>query len=165
MIATPVRRRRVPLAAPLPLLLPLLLLPLLVLPLLFLGACADLGGYSGRWSGDVVGEPAVLAGLPSGTRAVLDVERVDRVSIAGRLELSPPGGGAPETVTLRPVARAANDGLGSMELPDAPLRSYLVVAPLAAGDALAVVSLYPDDRVVLRLLRSDTLYGVFPLGR
>jgi hypothetical protein len=66
---------------------------------------------------------------------------------------------------LRPVTRAGADALGSLELPDSPLKSYILVAPLSDGDAMAIVSLYGDQRVDLRLIRSDVLYAVFHLTR
>ena len=68
-------------------------------------------------------------------------------------------------MALRPVARAANDTRGALELPDAPLRSFLLVAPLAAGEAIMIVSLYSDERVDVRLLRSDALCAVARLRR
>jgi hypothetical protein len=121
--------------------------------------CSDLSGFTGSWQGTPVTDPALLDGIMPDAAAVLQVDAVDRVSLRGSLTV---GG---DQAALRPVARAANDTLGSIDLPDSPLRSYWMVAPLAAGDAIAIVSLYGDEHVDLRLLRSDSLYAVFHLRR
>lgn len=132
----------------------------LLAPLAFaVAACADLGGFSGAWSGVVVTEPALLVGMPATAKARLAIAGADRIALDAALLLDG------RQIKLRPIARAMGDGLGSLSLPDKPLRSYLLVAALPDGDALAVVSLYEDDHVDLRLLRSDTLYAVFHLTR
>ena len=43
--------------------------------------------------------------------------------------------------------------------------ALLLVAPLAGGDTLTLVSLYSDERVDVRLIRSDVVYAVAHLGR
>lgn len=121
--------------------------------------CTDLGTFAGTWMGGVVPSAEVRVGVPETSSAVLNVTRVERTRLEGTIGLEG------ETVTLRPVARAGNDALGAMELPEAPLRSFFLVAPLRAGDALAVISLYADDRVDVRLIRSDNLYAVYHLTR
>lgn len=121
--------------------------------------CSDLSTYQGDWQGTPVDDPALLTGLASTVKASLTIDLVDQVALSGTLELDR------EKVTLRPLTRAANDTLGGMSLPDGALRSYLTAAPLASGDALAVVSFYSDPRVDLRLVRSDVLYAVFHLKR
>jgi hypothetical protein len=130
----------------------------LALGLIALAGCADLHGFQGAWSGSAVEDQSVRVGVTAGAPATLELDAVDRVGLSGSLNL----GGV--RVALRPVERAGNDALGALELPDSPLRSYLMVAPLREGDALALVSLY-DDRVDLRLVRSDSLYAVFHLRR
>ncbi|MSP62997.1 MAG: hypothetical protein EXR72_22205 [Myxococcales bacterium] len=132
---------------------------ILLLAAIALAGCTDLAGFQGDWRGRPEDDPALREGIGSGTPVALYVEGVDRVALRGTLTVGN------EVVRLRPVVRAANDMLGSLDLPDAPLRSYLLVGPLAEGDALCVVSLYPDPRVDLRILRSDALYVVAHLGR
>src|SRR5436853_387005 len=89
-----------------------------------LASCADLSTYAGSWSGAPVADPSLLAGLPPTAGATLRLDTVDRTAIGGTLTV------AGEAVALRPLARAGNDSLGSLDLPDAPLRSYFTVAPL-----------------------------------
>jgi hypothetical protein len=123
------------------------------------GGCSDLSTYQGAWQGAPVDDPALLTGLAPETHATLTIDLVDQVALSGTLAL--PG----DKATLRPLTRAANDTLGGMSLPDGALRTYLAAAPLASGDAIAVVSFYSDPRVDLRLVRSDALYAVFHLQR
>jgi hypothetical protein len=123
------------------------------------GGCSDLSSYQGAWSGSPVDDPQLLVGLAASTRATLALDLVDQVTVSGTLTLDR------QAVTLRPLARAANDTLGGMSLPDGALRSYFAAAPLDGGDALAVLSLYSEPRVDLRLMRSDSLYAVFHLQR
>ena len=121
--------------------------------------CQDLGGFVGTWEGQVVADPLVRAGVAGEAPVTLRLDRLDRLGLAGALRL------AGRDSTLRPLPRATSDLLGHLELPDRPLQSYLLVAPLDDGDALAVVSLYDQPRIDLRLLRSDTLYAVAHLRR
>ncbi len=121
--------------------------------------CSDLAGYEGDWHGTPVTDPALLAGMPPDQNVVLHLDNVDRLQVSGSITL---GTGA---LGLRPVPQAGADSLGSFELPDSPLKSYILVAPLSDGDAMAIVSLYGDQRVDLRLIRSDALYAVFHLTR
>ncbi len=131
----------------------------LALLALALAGCTDLSNFVGDWSGTPVDDAALLVGMPRSTPVTLRLEAVDRVAIGGAITV---GG---ETVALRPLARAANDALGALDLPDAPLRSYFAAASLHDGDVLCVVSVYGDDHVDLRLIRSDTLYAVYHLKR
>jgi hypothetical protein len=129
------------------------------LALVVLVGCSDLSTFKGRWSGSVVNHPALLVGLSPTASVALEVDSVDRTSLAGRLQVGE------ETVALRPLSAVKSDGLGAAELPDSPLATFWVAVSLADGDAIGVVSLFSDDKVDLRLLRSDTLFGVFHLTR
>ena len=121
--------------------------------------CTDLSGFAGAWTGQPVVDSPLLVGIPASAEATLQLGVVDRVSLAASLTV---GGDAAD---LRPLAPAAADALGAVALPDSPLRTYWNVVPLPGGDAYALVSLYPDDHVDLRLLRSDALYALFHLHR
>jgi hypothetical protein len=129
------------------------------LALIGLAGCTDLSGFVGDWKGGPVSDPLLLAGLAPQAEVALHLDGADRVALRGTLEV------AGERVALRPLTRAGNDALGALDLPDQPIKSYLLVAPLEAGDALVVVSLYGDQRVDVRLVRSDTLYAVCHLQR
>jgi hypothetical protein len=65
------------------------------------------------------------------------------------------------------LAGAEADALAGMTFSGSPLRVYLAFAPIPddAGDALAVIALYEDRRVEVRLLRggSAPLYAIFAL--
>jgi hypothetical protein len=121
--------------------------------------CTDVSGFRGAWHGTPESSSLVRVGLPAGSEALLQLDQVERDSVAGTLSL---GGVAP----LRPLSQLAADQLGEASLPDSPLRTYWNAVTLPDGDALAVISLYGgDERVDLRLVRSDTLYVVFHLSR
>ena len=127
--------------------------------LLLAAGCTDVSGFKGAWHGQPESSSLVLLGMAPGTEARLALSRVDRDQLSGTLDVGQP---AP----LRPLSQAAADQLGEASLPDSPLRSYFNAVTLPEGDALALVSLYGgDERVDLRLIRSDTLYVVFHLSR
>jgi hypothetical protein len=117
---------------------------------LFLLACTDVSGFRGEWRGKP--EAQTLLGMPS-AEAQLQLTTVERDHLTGSFNQSP----------LRPMSQAAADQLGELSLPDSPLRSYWSALTLPDGDALSLISLY-NDRVDLRLIRSDTLYAVFHLS-
>jgi hypothetical protein len=127
-------------------------------------ACNDLRDFRGVWAGPRVGDsPALRSGAPDATAARLDVTAIDRHGIAGRLTVPGLADGA-----LTSVPGAEADALAGLTFPGDPLRVYLAFAPTSdgGGDALAMIALYDDDRVELRLLRGGAapLYGVFALG-
>jgi hypothetical protein len=127
--------------------------------------CTDLGGFGGAWHGQPLESPTVLNGLPAGAAATLTLSTVTRTRLDGTLTLRRvPLVEAGEVAPLRPLVQAQADTLGELSLPDSPLRSYLSAVTLSDGDALAIVTLY-DERVDLRLVRSDTLYALFRLSR
>jgi hypothetical protein len=117
----------------------------------FLLACTDVSGFRGEWRGTP--EAQTLLGMPA-AEGQLQLMTVERDHLAGAFNQAP----------LRAMSQAAADQLGELSLPDSPLRSYWNALTLPDGDALSLVSLY-NDRVDLRLIRSDTLYAVFHLTR
>lgn len=141
-----------------------------VVPLLLLvaSACDDLRRFDGEWTGAVSGDPALRKGVPPDAEMRAHVASVSRAGIA--LTLDVPGGTAP--VTFQPIRQAAGDALAELRLPGEPLRSYLGFVqppdsgPLAGAPLLAVVSVYAEDRLELRLIRGpDEIYAVFALRR
>src|SRR4051794_23046956 len=115
--------------------------------IVFLMACTDVSGFRGDWRGQP--EAQTLIGMAA-SEGALQLSVVERDHIVGSFNQAP----------LRPMPQAAADQLGELSLPDSPLRSYWNALALPDGDALSLVSLY-NDRVDLRLIRSDTLYAVF----
>jgi hypothetical protein len=119
--------------------------------LLFLFACTDVSSFGGDWRGKP--ETQTLVGMAD-SEGHLQLSSVERDHIIGSFNQAP----------MRAMTQAAADQLGELSLPDSPLRSYWNALTLPDGDALSLVSLY-NDRVDVRLIRSDTLYAVFHLTR
>jgi hypothetical protein len=131
--------------------------------LLVLVACSDLRDFQGPWVGPRVGDVQPLhVNVPAGS-AILTIDRIDSHGLAARLMVD---GLLPETA-LTSIPGAEADVLSGMTFSGAPLRVYLAFVPVpdGGGDALAIVALYDDHRVELRLLRggSTPLYGIFTL--
>ena len=131
-----------------------------------LPACNDLRDFRGAWQGPRVGDAAALkVGVADAARATLDIGRIDLQGLAGTLSVD----GLVTAAPLEPVAGAEADVLAGLSFGGSPLRVYLGFVPVddGAGDATAVVSLYDDDRVEVRLLRGGTakIYAIFALER
>lgn len=130
------------------------------------GACTDVRAYDGAWAGPRVGDaPELRAGLASDATATLQLDAIDRRGIAGRLSVD----GIVDDAAIASVAGAEADALAELTFAGSPLRVYLAFAATTdgGGDALAMIALYDDDRVELRVLRGGDrpLYGVFALRR
>ena len=119
--------------------------------------CHDLRDYQGTWQGDVVANPALTTGI-SGT-ARLTITTANQQELHGTLDLPPTFQATP----VDSIKRASGDALGSVRVGRDALQTYFAAAP---NEALLVVSLFPDDRIELRVIRGvDELYGVFDLTR
>lgn len=132
--------------------------------------CEDIRRFSGRWQGPVSSDPNHAIGFQAGDVATVDVETVTRVAV--QLTVALPRLAGP--MTFEPIRHAADDALGQMRLEGEPLRSFLgYLQPPDAGPGeprpepyLAVVSLFAEDRIDLRVIRRpDETYGVFELYR
>ena len=133
------------------------------LVLLVLVACSDLRDFQGPWVGPRVGDAQPLhVNVPSGT-ATLTIDRIDSHGLAARLAVE---GLLPETA-LTSIPGAEADVLAGITFSGAPLRVYLAFVPIqdGGGDALAIVALYDDHRVEVRLLRGGPtpLYGIYAM--
>ncbi len=126
-------------------------------------ACNDLRDFRGDWAGPRVGEAAPLRQNVDDGRARLAIDAIEAHGLHGRLTID---GLLPET-PLDSLPGAEADALAGLTFAGAPLRVYLafVAMPDGGGDALAVVALYDDRRVSVRLVRGGTtpLYGIFEL--
>ena len=132
--------------------------------LLVLVACSDLRDFHGQWSGPRVGDAAQLhVHVPSG-RATLWIDQIDSHGLAGRLAVD----GLVTETALTSIPGAEADVLSGITFSGAPLRVYLAFLPVpdGGGDALAIIALYDDRRVEVRLLRGGMtrLYGIFTLS-
>jgi len=130
-----------------------------------LAACNDLRDFRGTWTGPRVGDAAPLrVGVADGARATLTITRVDLTGLFGTLVVD---GLIAAPVALDPIAGAEADVLAELTYGGSPLRVYLAYVPIddGAGVATAMVSLYDDDRVEVRLLRGGTakIYAIFAL--
>jgi hypothetical protein len=128
--------------------------------------CNDLRDFRGAWTGPRVGDAAPLrVGVTDTATATLDIDAVDLHGLAGTLSVD----GLVTAATFEPVAGAEADVLAGLTYDGGPLRVYLGFVPVddGMGTATAVVSLYDDDRVEVRLLRGGTakIYAIFALQR
>jgi hypothetical protein len=130
---------------------------------LLLAGCQDLRAFRGSWSGHAAADPTLLAGFAADQTAALTIDEADQQTLAGTVTVSP----LLEGVPVEPVRRAAGDALGNIRVGRDALRSYVGFAqPTSGAPPLVVISLLPDDRVELRVVRgADELYGIFPLTR
>jgi hypothetical protein len=129
--------------------------------------CIDVRDYGGEWLGTVASEPLVRAGFAEGTRVEpLVLENVDLEGLTATLTTTDDKFGR---TRLTRVVKFSNDPLASMTFDGDPLRSYLLFAHLTSEPgsppAMMVISLFTDDRVELRILRGNDLFGVFHLRR
>ena len=134
-----------------------------VISILLVG-CSDLRDFRGSWHGPRVGEAAVVrVGIDDAATARLVIEDLDAHGLTGALTIGGVVTGAP----LASLPGAEADALAGMTFTGAPLRVYLafVAIPDGGGDALALVALYDDRRIEVRVLRggSHPLYAIFAL--
>jgi hypothetical protein len=154
---------------------PLLLLLVALLPV---GGCEDLRQFSGPWTGTISRDPNHQHGFARDATLSLTVGGVTRYGLDMTVTLP----GATGTSRFEPMRHAVQDVLADLRLPGDPLRTYLgfvrtgaaggaqppeaPAPPLSTEPYLAVVSLYAEERIEVRLIRGpDADYGVFMLAR
>jgi hypothetical protein len=132
------------------------------LALLGAAGCEDIRRLEGEWSGPVSADPAHRQGFSADAMMRATVKTVSRRAIEMTIELPPEG-----PLPFLPIRHATDDVLGDMRLDGEPLRTFLGYLRPAAGEPfLAVVSLFSEDRIDVRIIRGpDETYGVFPLRR
>ena len=125
--------------------------------------CQDLRQFTGQWAGGVSPDPNQQHGFDPAARLEATVGTVTRYGIDMTLTLP----GATDTSRFELIRHASEDVLADMQLPGDPLRTYLGFIRVTGQDPLlAVVSLYAEGRIEVRLIRGpETTYGVFLLGR
>ena len=129
-----------------------------------LAACNDVRDFRGTWQGPRVGDAPVLrVGVPANAHATLSIDQIDTHGFTGSLSID----GLASGVFIQSVPSAEADVLAGMTWAGSPLRIYVAffAVPDGQGDALAMIALYDDRRVELRVLRGGTtpLYGIFAL--
>jgi hypothetical protein len=138
-------------------------IPLAVTALLLVAGCEDIRRFEGVWVGPVSADPAHQQGFGNAAFLRATVGTVSRSSIELSLELPQAG----TSVPFEPIRHASDDVLGDMRLDGEPLRTFLgFLRPAGGQPYLAVVSLFAEDRIDVRLIRGpDEAYGVFSLQR
>ncbi|MDX2093216.1 MAG: hypothetical protein SFX73_35565 [Kofleriaceae bacterium] len=130
-----------------------------------LAACNDLRDFRGTWEGPRVGDTPVLrVGAPASATASLTIEELDTAGLVGTLSID----GLVTDARFVSLPGAEADALAGMTFAGSPLRVYLafVAMPDGGGEALALVALFDDRRIEVRLLRggSTPLYAIFALA-
>lgn len=130
-------------------------------------ACVDVRGFTGSWEGPVSAEEALLQGFaPDVSVKPLEVGDITLTEIQATLTTDD---GSFSKTRLEPIDRVTGDSLSSITFDGNPLRSYMLFAELAtdssADPAWLVLSLFADDRIEVRVMRRNNLYGVFQLRR
>jgi hypothetical protein len=132
---------------------------------LAVAACSDVHDFRGSWTGPRVGDVQVVReGGPPSSTAVLTIDDVDTHGMTGTLAVD----GMITETTFTSLAGAEADVLSGMTFAGSPLHVYLsfVETTDGGGAALAVIALYSQHRVELRVLRGSPLpmYGIFSLS-
>jgi hypothetical protein len=130
-----------------------------------LAACNDLRDFRGTWQGPRVGDTPVLrVGAPASAAATLTIEELDTTGLAGTLTID----GLVTEAQFVSLPGAEADALAGMTFAGAPLRVYLsfISVPDGGGEALALVALFDDRRIEVRVLRGGAtpLYAIFALA-
>jgi hypothetical protein len=138
----------------------------LVLLVLVASACNDVRGFEGTWNGPRVGSAAPLdVGVQAAATATLGIDSVDKHGITGRLSID----GLVTDAAYASIAGAEADVLSGITFDGSPARVYLAffAIPDGGGEALAVIALYDDKRVEVRVLRggAQPVYAIFSLAQ
>lgn len=128
-------------------------------------ACNDVRAYEGTWQGRRVGDVAVLkVGLQDNATANLVVDSIDTHGFRGHLAIT-----NLIDADLQSIAGAEADVLSGLTFSGSPQRVYLsfVATTDGGGEAMAVIALYDENRIEIRVLRggSQPLYGIFTLAQ
>jgi len=129
-----------------------------------LAACTDLRGFVGEFRGARVGSAAALAvGVGSSAGATLVIDQLDPHGMHGQLAID----GLVASADVTSLAGAEADALSTLTFTGSPLRVYLAFVDAAdgGGQALAVIALFDDHHVEVRVLRGGTapIYAIFTL--
>jgi hypothetical protein len=129
-------------------------------------SCNDVRAYEGSWTGKRVGDTPVLrVGVADDATATLAIDGIDTHGMRGHLTIS----NLVTDADVASVAGAEADVLSGMTFNGSPQRVYLsfVGVPDGGGEALAVIALYDQTRIEVRVLRGGTmpLYAIFALAQ
>lgn len=129
-----------------------------------LSACQNVSDFEGTWTGNRVGtQDALTVGAPAATVAGLEILNITTHGIKATLSVP----GLAESVLVESLAGAEADALSTMTFAGSPVRVYMAFVSTVdgGGDAVALIALYEDHRVEVRLLRGGSvpLYAIFAL--
>ena len=135
----------------------------LILILALAAGCEDIRRFEGEWQGPVAKDPAHQQGFDAGATLHATVVTASRRALQMTVVLP----GQPAPLPFEPIRHASDDALGELRLDGEPLRTFLgYVRPTGEQPYLAVVSLFAEDRIDVRLIRGpDEAYCVFALRR
>lgn len=122
--------------------------------LLLLAGCQDLHDFQGNWHGVVSSDPNLSVGVgqpPAQPTVDLTISYADHTRLSGTINAMP----------FASFKYAAADALAEVRVGGDALRSYFG----SLGTTLAIVSLFPDQRVEVRLIQGDQLFAVYDLRR
>jgi hypothetical protein len=134
----------------------------LILVALVATGCEDIRRFEAEWAGSVSADPAHRQGFAEGTPMRVTISAVSRRGLEATVALPPEA-----ALPFLPIAHASDDALGDLRLDGEPLRTYLgFLRPPGGEPYLAVVSLFSEDRIDVRVIRGpNEAYGVFALHR
>jgi hypothetical protein len=128
-------------------------------------ACNDIHTFEGTWIGPRVGASPVLdLGIAPSATATLGIESIDSHGLQGAFSID----GLVDGAKVSSLAGAEADALAGMTFDGSPIRVYLsfVMLPDGNGEAFAVIALYGDKRVEVRVMRggASPIYAIFALA-
>ena len=129
-------------------------------------SCNDVRAYEGMWTGKRVGDtPALRVGISDDATATLAIDGIDTHGMRGHLSIS----NLVQDADVVSVEGAEADVLSGITFNGSPQRVYLSFVPVpdGGGEALAVIALYDQTRIEVRVLRggSTPLYAIFALAQ
>jgi hypothetical protein len=138
-------------------------------------ACTNLKDFKGQWNGTIHQDEAVRAGFPENTELTLDIAYVNPRRLEGTVttcvrdsvsDICEPGHF--DNTPLVPLEKAQNDDLKSITFGGEPYAVFLMTLQPTDPQQepmLVFVSLHSSERVEVRILRGQTVFGVFRLTR
>jgi len=133
----------------------------LVVAALLVG-CNDLRDFAGTWDGRRVGDDPVLrVGVSATAHATLSIAQCDTHVFRGLLSID----GLLQPTEVDSIAGVEADALSDLTFAGSPLRVFMAFVPMSDGhgDAIAVIGLFADHRIDIRIMRqgASPVYAIF----